>query len=503
MTGRGVLKLEEARGICEMVMPRLDFRQGDPMPEARELVRLGVGGFLVFGGDVHRVSKCIAELTMLAPSPLFFAIDAERGVGQIVEGGVKLPFPMALGAADDPLLAARVGSLIAREMKSVGLNLLFAPVADVNTNPKNPIINIRSFGDDPVRVARLVGAFVEGVEGEGVLACAKHFPGHGGTDLDSHTSLPYSGESLREIEECHLIPFKSAIGSQVSSIMTAHVAFPALSPAPATLSPAVVRSLLIERLGFCGIVVTDSLRMDAVSLYAPQAEVARLAVGAGCDVLLDPMDPRALLRELSGSLRKEQIEGSLAKISSFKARLTRAGSESCDVSFEGEARSLRCEIAERSICLVAGAPGISSRASLFVLDAACDGSALGARFLLSLREGGVEASLVATWGGGGQAIDVPRDSNDTLVFLVYTGVSAGRRHTELPEFHGDFLRKAAALTRRKVLVVFGSPYVALGLGGFDTVIVALDRLEEFEDAAARVLLGSLKPLGRLPVRPSF
>lgn len=497
--------MEEALRVCEMVMPRLDFRQGDPMPEARELVQLGVGGFLVFGGDIHLVMKCIAELNRIATSPLFFAIDAERGVGQIVEGGAWFPFPMALGAAGDPLLATRVGSLIAREMKGVGLNFLFAPVADVNTNPKNPIINIRSFGDNPESVARFVGAFVAGVECEGVLACAKHFPGHGGTDVDSHTLLPSSYESLREIEETHLIPFKSAIEAGVSSIMTAHVVFPALSTAPATLSPDVVHSLLNEKLGFGGMAVTDSLRMNAVSLYAPQAEVARLAVEAGCDILLDPVDPRALLRELSemvlsGSLRKERIRESLAKIASFKARLASAGIASPYVSVEGEAHRLRREIAERSICLVAGTQGISPRASVFVLDATCEVPSSGRVFLSTLRDGGVEARLFSAHGAGRYVPKVPRDSNDTLVFLVYTGVSAGRRYTELPEYLREFLRKVTTLKRKKALVVFGSPYVALGLDCFDTVIFAFDRLEEFEEAAAKVLLGSLKPLGRLPVR---
>ncbi|HET7289313.1 MAG TPA: glycoside hydrolase family 3 N-terminal domain-containing protein, partial [Thermodesulfobacteriota bacterium] len=211
----------------QVIMPRLDFRGPDPLPLARRLVsEYGVGGFIVFGGDKQTVKSAAAELSSISAIPLLFGLDAERGVGQVLPDGTLFPSAMSLGAAGDEALAYEEALMIALEMKECGFNLLFAPVLDVNTNTENPIINTRAYGDDPGLVSRMGTAFARGAQDGGVLACGKHFPGHGGTGLDSHEVMPVEDSELSELESSSLIPFRNAARAGLAAIMTAHVAFP-------------------------------------------------------------------------------------------------------------------------------------------------------------------------------------------------------------------------------------------------------------------------------------
>ncbi|MBX3471222.1 MAG: glycosyl hydrolase family 3, partial [Planctomycetes bacterium] len=288
----------------QVVIPVLDLRGGDGRPApaaaleaARDLARRGVGGFILFGGDIDTLAADLAALRAAAPRGLLVAADLERGLGQQVRGGAHLPPLLALGAADDEDLARRAGEAVAREALAVGVDWLLGPVLDLADEPRNPIVGTRSLGPDPARVAALGAAVIEGVQAAGGLACAKHFPGHGATTDDSHAALPVVQRPADALRARDLAPFRRAVAAGVASVMSAHVVYPTLSSTgrPATLDPTLVQGLLREELGFEGLVVTDALIMDGVLVdRAGEGESACLALEAGCDALLYPKDPLAV-----------------------------------------------------------------------------------------------------------------------------------------------------------------------------------------------------------------
>jgi len=255
----------------------------------RREVSDGLGGVVLFSRNV-RDRKQLAELTAAIHgerADVLIGIDEEGGDVTRLEAaeGSSYPGNLALGAADDVELTERVAASIGAELAAVGVNFDLAPVADVNTNPRNPVIGVRSFGSDPELVARHVGAFVTGLQREGVVACAKHFPGHGATDADSHLELPTVSRSLEELRAEELVPFRAAIAAGVRSIMTAHILVPALDDVPATISPAHLHVLLREELGYDGVLITDALEMRAISATVGVEQGAVLALAAGADAL--------------------------------------------------------------------------------------------------------------------------------------------------------------------------------------------------------------------------
>ncbi|MDF2750084.1 MAG: glycoside hydrolase family 3 domain protein, partial [Gaiellaceae bacterium] len=259
---------------------------GDRVPGwARRLLELGLGGVTLFADNV-RDTDGVAELTaaLRADAPeLLVSIDEEGGDVTRLEAGRGSSFPgsLALGVVDDVELTREVAAAIAAALARAGVNLNLAPVADVNTNPRNPVIGVRSFGADAALVARHVAAFVEGTQRQGVAACAKHFPGHGDTAVDSHRALPVVGGDL----ETALAPFRAAVAADVQAVMTGHLVVPGFGEAPATISRELVTGLLRERLGFHGLVVSDALEMGALSATIGVAEGAVRAIAAGVDAL--------------------------------------------------------------------------------------------------------------------------------------------------------------------------------------------------------------------------
>jgi len=490
-------------------MPRLDFRDEDALPCAEELVRkFHIGGFIVFGGEREQVKSATDKLQSISQIPLFFACDAERGLGQIFSGTTLFPFAMSLGAIGDEELVQRQAGFIAREMKACGLNLLFAPVVDVNTNPENPIINIRSYGDDPFLVSRLGAAFIKGCQGEGVLACAKHFPGHGGVAVDSHVALPSSSQNREDFWRCDLIPFMEAIRTGVSSVMVAHLAVPRIDPTrvPATISGEIIQNLLMDDLGFKGLIISDSFIMDALSeLGKEQEEIACLSILAGCHIILDPKAPVTLIERLAGMVKTEKISQSLLdktvhKITSIKERWLYNKPHPNTLN-EGNGKNLVEEIASRSACCIKGGRLRSEKAIVYVLDVTQSGGDISRPFLRSLKEAGVTfQKQVITSQDNLKSIPQEEYGDTAAIFLVYTSVAAWKHHSSLPESYKKFIYKASGLHSEKILVSFGSPYILRGFENFDTILCAFDRLDSCQRAVADVLLGRLAAKGRSPVK---
>lgn len=260
----------------------------------RHLAHYGFAGVCLFRKNVqHR--RQLAELVeqireVLGPEALI-AIDQEGGAVLRTTDLPEAPSAMALGAADDPALAEAVGAAVGRGLISLGINWDYAPVLDVNTDPRNPVIGDRSFGSDPAKVAELGLSWARGLEGAGVMACVKHFPGHGDTYLDSHLALPVVRKPREQLEAVEFYPFRRAVEAGISSIMTAHILYPALDPEyPATLSQAILTGLLREEWGYDGLVVTDSMDMQAITQFSADrfnpGAAALHAFGAGADLVL-------------------------------------------------------------------------------------------------------------------------------------------------------------------------------------------------------------------------
>jgi beta-glucosidase-like glycosyl hydrolase len=289
----------------QVVFPRLNvvdyIINSDYKSRIIKLVAGGIGGFCLFGGNIEENIKVINELQIFTEIPLLFCGDFENGISMRLTEGTEFPHLMAMGKYDNEEHTLRMASLIAQESKAIGAYWNLAPVADINNNPENPVINIRSFGETPELVSKHTVAYIDGTQSEKVLACAKHFPGHGNTEINSHIKLPILDLSPEELEERELIPFKSAISNGVKSIMVGHLSVPSLdeSNLPATLSKKIISDLLRNKMGFNGLIITDALEMKAITELYSVEQIAKLSVEAGVNVLLMPDNDDDMIENIS------------------------------------------------------------------------------------------------------------------------------------------------------------------------------------------------------------
>jgi beta-N-acetylhexosaminidase len=338
-----------ARAAARLVTVGFAGRELDG--ETSRLLELGVGGVVLFARNVEAPAQVLAltrELKRRAPEPLLVAVDQEGGsVARLRTGFTRLPAFRALGDTRDPLLARELGRLVGTELAAVGIDWNFAPVLDVDTNPENPVIGARSLGRDPALVAELGSAFASGLGDAGVAACGKHFPGHGDTRQDSHLELPRLPHALERLENVELVPFARAVSAGIPSLMTAHIVFEALDcDRPASMSTAVVRGLLRERMGYGGVVVTDDLEMKAVADHFAIEEVAVSALRAGVDVLLVCHTAELARRAVdaivhavkSGAISEEILKAATARVAAFGARFASPPLERAELGLVGDER---------------------------------------------------------------------------------------------------------------------------------------------------------------------
>lgn len=307
----------------QAIFPRIsadDFKDSHYKKNIYDLVDKNVGGFCVFGGELFETYNMINELQSRSKVPLLFCADFENGLPMRLRGGTEFPHHMALGKANDSEITFKIAKSIALECKKIGIHWNLAPVADINSNKNNPIINIRSFGENPELVSNHVEYFIKGLQSERVLACAKHFPGHGDTSLDSHLTMPVLNHLENRIRNIELQPFITAIKNKVKTIMVGHLAISAFEQEkiPATLSPKVI-GLLRDELKYDGLIVSDALEMKAITSNYSNSEAVVKAINAGCNILLIPPDPfeaiESLIEEASNNqLFKEKLKLSVMKI---------------------------------------------------------------------------------------------------------------------------------------------------------------------------------------------
>jgi beta-N-acetylhexosaminidase len=308
-------------------------------PSARDLfVEHGVGGAILFKRNIVEAEQVVAlntelfEIGRRCASPLLVSVDQEGGrVARLRGIATDVPAMRVVGKAaeEDPELPYRLGAMMARELSALGFHWDFAPVVDVDTNPKNPVIGERSFSRDAAVVGRIAARFIAGMQGAGVAACAKHFPGHGDTDVDSHLALPRLPHSLQRLRDVELVPFVQAREAGVASVMTAHVLFPALDAhEPATLSKAILSQLLRDEVGYDGVCVSDDLEMNAVAERYPVEVLVEKGLNAGCDLFLVCHDNEKAARAVeavhtlvdSGAVPRARVEQALARVAALKAK---------------------------------------------------------------------------------------------------------------------------------------------------------------------------------------
>ena len=547
------LTLEEKIGQLLMPSFRAVYTSSDSRTydDLAALVReQRVGGFIVFGarrprpdvllnpgysatglGEPLNAASLVNRLQAISDQPLLLAADFETGVGFRLAGGTVFPHAMAFGAAGDPRLAFEAGRVTATEARAIGVHVNFAPVVDVNNNPRNPVINIRSFGEDPRRVGALARAYVAGLQAGGMLATVKHFPGHGDTDVDSHIGLPTINHPRARLERIELVPFRAGLAAGAAAVMTAHIQLPALEPAPATpatFSARIVDGLLRDELGFGGLVFTDSMRMRAVSALVPPGEAAVRAVAAGHDVVLhSPADAAAFdaLRAAvsAGRIGEDRIDRSVRRILGAKARLglhrrRRVGLDALPAVVGTRAhRAVARAVSERSLTLLRDdarhvpLPTPRSGAVLYlsVLDYPA-GWGIGApsRTLIPALERrwpnltAIELSDRTPLS----EIELVRETArryDAVVAGVFVRTASYSGRMDLAPALVDLLAKlgedSAASGRPFVAVLFGNPYAAAFLADLPALLLTYDFYDLAEASAARAVAGETPIRGRLPV----
>ena len=485
----------------------------------------GVGGFVLgIGNSPYDVAEKVNALQRAARLPLLIAADLESGPAMRFRGGTAFPGNMALGATGRELDAYQVGRVTALEGRALGVHWDFAPVVDVNNNPLNPIINTRSFGEDPRLVADLGAAFVRGLEEHGMMATAKHFPGHGDTGTDSHVAVPVITASLERLDSLELVPFRAAIRAGVDAVMTAHVAVPSLAGAnapPATLAAVVLDTLLRQQLGFRGLVVTDALNMGAIVSRYGAAQAAVLAFQAGADILLMPADAAAAIDAVAaavanGTVSEARLDSSVARVLAAKSRLGLFASRLVDVAriprVVGlqEHQEMAADISQRSVVLVRDTLGLvplprERRARVVLVNASDDAQRDAGSFLTPALRAGVDTlTALRLWPASGPAsYDSVRAASrgaGAVIFAIASRPVAWRPDAlTIPAALAALIEELSLAGAPVIVVSTGSPYLLTQVPHASAYLVAWTSSEHTERAAARALLGRAPITGKLPV----
>jgi len=523
---------------AQIVWPSVfgDFVSGDS-PQWRRLTdyiqKEKVGGFTISVGSPTEVAAKLNALQSMSRVPLLFGADLEAGAGFRARGGYFVPnaidlggaivFPpeMAVGATRDTTLAYEQGRLTAIEGRALGIHIAYAPVLDVNNNPDNPVINTRSYGEDPQLDARLGVAFIHGVQDHGMIATGKHFPGHGDTGVNSHLALPVVTVSRSRLDTVELVPFRAAVNGGVGAIMSFHGAMPALdsSNVPGTLSPKVLTALLRGELGFKGIIISDAMDMRGVLDQYGSDEAVKRAISAGIDVLIQPLDVSQTIDAVVAGVREgryteARLDSSVRRVVETKRRLGLAQRKLVDLNalrfLVGDSSNLQIarRVAEKSITLVRDSlsqvpirPGTAKVLSITLARRADLGA--GNAFNAELRAGlpNLRTEFMATEDA---PLNFPRliaaaDSADVTIVGSYVGQNWDAVTASAPQAFATFVQTLVQRGRKPIVVAFGNPYLLQQLPSIGTYLVAWGGFPVSQTAAARALLGSSAISGHLPI----
>lgn len=510
-----------------------------------------VGGIILFRGQVYESVMLVNRMQQLARYPLLISADLEAGSGMRFDDTINFPWNMAVAATGNPDFARRQGEITAKEARALGVQQIFAPVVDVNNNPANPVINVRSYGEDPADVARFAAAFTEGAQKAGVIATAKHFPGHGDTAVDSHRGLPEINVGRARLNSVEFVPFQATVNAGVGSVMVGHIALPqidstAVKPLPrnikgkpidtdeageiveekgtmpATMSP-VMGGILRNDLKFSGMIVTDALSMSGLTIYFTPEESAVRALEAGADMLLKPVDVDAAFRGVlaavkSGRITEQRVEESARRIMAAKydlglveQRLTSLDAIDRVVGSR-DAVKLAGEIAERAVTLVRDEDKLlplknlkpETRIFNLAITNGEDRNWIINPFMAKLNRAGVKVEAIVLDERSGErevqkAIDSAKGA-DLVIVSLYGRVRSGQvSSVGIPDSGARALSAVLAAKLPVVGVSFGNPYLLQNFPGLRTYLVAYGDMPSLQHAVARALLGEIDIGGKLPI----
>lgn len=498
----------------------------------------GVGGVTMSLGTPIEVAAKINYLQRRARVPLLVSSDLEPALMRLetaifphylleTGGATAFPTAMAIAATGRDEDVFNVARAIGREAAAVGIHVNFAPTVDVNINPNNPVIGTRSFGEDPARVARLAEQFVRGSHAGGVLATAKHFPGHGDTDVDSHVGLPVVTASASRLAAVELVPFRAAINAGADLVMSAHIALPAIggdSTTPATLRPDVMRGLLRDSLGFSGVTITDALSMEGVGKGYSIEESVVQAITAGTDILLRPGDDvtRAISAVVAaverGDLTAARIDSSVRRVLWTKARVGLATRTEVPleairtVVASAEHRALAQDVAQRAVTLVRDtglALPIVATARIAIVNYMPETELKAGRAfqreMAKLRPGTRVVAKISPATSAQQLDSIGRSlqNADAIVLAAYVRRVEGEGRTTVPPHVAAWIDSVAA-GRKAAVISFGNPYVIRQFPRSRTYVNTYGVGDALEIAAARALTGVQPITGKSPVSlPGF
>jgi beta-N-acetylhexosaminidase len=507
-----------------------------------------VGGIILFRGPVYESVILVNRMQELARYPLLISADLEAGAGMRFDDTVNFPWNMAVAATGNPEYARRQGEITAREARALGVQQIFAPVVDVNNNAANPVINVRSYGEDPADVARFAAAFTEGAQDAGAIATAKHFPGHGDTAVDSHRGLPEINVSRERLNTVEFVPFKAAVDAGIGAVMVGHIALPqidatAVKPLPenlktkptdtdqngeiidekaampATMSP-VIGHILRNDLKFDGMIVTDALSMSGLTIYFTQEEAAVRALEAGADMLLKPADADASFRGVlqavkSGRITEQRVEESARRILAakydlglVKDRITPIDSIDRVVGSK-DVTALATEIAEHAITIVRDEDKLvplkpGKRVFNLAVTNGDDRAWIASPFVSKLKQAGVKVETVvlderSTMEEVQKAVNRGK-SADLVIASLYGRVRSGQTSSVgIPQAGARALSWLMSEEKPIVGISFGNPYLLESFRGLRTYVVTYGDMPTLQQAAARALLGEIDVTGRLPI----
>ncbi len=490
-----------------------------------------VGGLILISRTARGIKRAepyalaafLNRMQRMARIPLLVSSDFERGASMRVDSTTLFPHSMAYAAAGDPQATRYLGEVTARDARALGVHWVFFPVADVNSNPNNPIINIRSFGESPRDVATHVRAFIEGAKSDPknrVLTTAKHFPGHGDTAVDSHLALSSIPANREHLESVEFPPFRAAVDAGVDSVMTAHISVPALDAAdvPATLSPAILTGILRDEFKFQGLIVTDALEMGGVAKGYSNGEAAVKAIEAGADVLLMPPDPEAAIRAVLAAVRSrrltvKRIDQSVARVLAAKQtvgldRGKLVNLESiADIVNSPEAAGHAQEIAERAVTLVKNDNGAvplrnPARACFFILPESRE-SIEGEEILLELRRRSGSAqvfTLDPTMPDSEIEANVQKGAVcEQVVVMAFASLASYSDGQVLPGAYPRLIEGLIAGNRPVTLLSLGSPYLVRSFGKAGAFLTTYSPVPPSAIASVKALFGEIAITGKLPV----
>lgn len=513
-------KLNRRERIAQLLMVRAHTNLGQAYSDSvgKVIKRQRLGGVVFFQGGPGRQAALTNRYQEISKTPLLVALDAEWGLGMRLDSTVSYPYQMTLGAIQDNQLIYEMGRQIAKDFKRLGMQVNFAPVMDVNNNPKNPVINYRSFGDNKYKVAEKGAAYMKGLQDEGVLVTLKHFPGHGDTDVDSHHDLPQLNFTRERLDSLEMYPFREVIRQGASGIMVAHMNIPSLDPTPklpSTLSQPIVTGILKNDLGYKGLIFSDAMDMKGVSKYYKDGEAEVRGLEAGMDVLELAEDSRVAIREIRKAIRRDRlswdrINASVKKV--LAAKYWAGLSERKDIALDNlasdlngtEARALNEKLADAAVTVLNGDSLIrafdpAKRTALV---------AVGADAITPFQKE-LQGHFTNSLPFLVRKNAAPADLQNMLKELAgYDQVIVGvfdqrKRPGSVLDFSQDVKLLIPQLAGMNSIVsVFANPYTIAGLPGIEkagTLLVNYQNSEDLQRSAAKVIRGTLKATGKLPV----